>query len=69
MRPAALKGQHPKSKIKNRWLCSRGQSTLEYAVFVAVVASAVVAMNLYVRRAVQANLKMMEERINAEAVK
>ncbi|MBI2495991.1 MAG: hypothetical protein HYY90_04995 [Candidatus Omnitrophica bacterium] len=46
----------------------RGQSTLEYAVFVAVVAAALVAMQVYVRRAIQANLKMLEGQINAEAV-
>ncbi len=46
----------------------RGQSTLEYAVFSAVVAAALVGMQLYVRRSIQANLKMLEEHINAEAL-
>ena len=53
-----------------RWLRKRaigGQSTLEYAVFTAVVSAAVVAMSLYVRRAIQANLKQVEDRVNAEA--
>ena len=45
-----------------------GQSTLEYALFIGVTASALVAMSVYVRRSIQANLKMLEERINAEAV-
>ena len=45
----------------------RGQSTLEYAVFVAVVAAALSTMAVYVRRAIQANLKAVEEQINAEA--
>ena len=44
-----------------------GQATLEYAVFVAVVAAAVGAMAVYVRRAIQANLKQVEDRLNAEA--
>ena len=47
---------------------SPGQSTLEYAVFIAVVVAALVAMQLYVRRSIQANLKALENQINAEAV-
>lgn len=46
----------------------RGQSIVEYAVFLAVVTAAVVAMQLYVRRGIQANLKSLEDRVNAEAV-
>ena len=45
-----------------------GQSILEYAVFIAVVSAALVAMNLYVRRSIQANLKVLEDQINAEAI-
>lgn len=45
---------------------SGGQSTLEYAVFTAVVSAAVAAMALYVRRAIQANLKVLEDQINVE---
>ena len=45
-----------------------GQSTLEYAVFVAVVASALAAMSLYVRRSIQANLKQLEDQVNAGAL-
>ena len=47
--------------------CRGGQATLEYAVFVAVVAAAVGAMAVYVRRSIQANLKQVEDRLNAEA--
>ena len=43
----------------------RGQNTLEYAVLIAIVAAAVVAMQTYVRRAIQANLKNVEQEINA----
>ena len=46
----------------------RAQATLEYAVFTAVVAAALIAMNVYVRRAIQANLKQVQDQINAEAV-
>ena len=45
-----------------------GQTTMEYAVFIAVMAAAVASMSLYVRRAIQANLKHVEDRLNAEAV-
>lgn len=45
---------------------ARGQSTLEYGVFIAVVAAALVGMQVYVRRAIQANLKTLEQQINAE---
>ena len=45
-----------------------GQSVLEYAVLIGVVAAALVAMQLYVRRSIQANLKALEDQVNAEAV-
>lgn len=45
-----------------------GQSTLEYAVFIAVVSAALIGMQIYVRRAIQANLKTLEDQVNAEAV-
>lgn len=47
----------------------RGQSTLEYAIFIAVVAAALISMNVYIRRSIQANLKSLESQINAEAVR
>ena len=53
-----------------RWsIPNRGQSVLEYAIFIAVVAAALIGMNTYVTRAIQANLKGAEDQINAEAVK
>lgn len=45
-----------------------GQTVTEYAVFIAVVAAAVVGMSTYVQRSIQANLKAVEDQINAEAV-
>ncbi len=48
---------------------NRGQSVLEYAVFLAVVAAALLGMSTYITRAIQANLKGAEDQINAEAVK
>ena len=47
---------------------SRGLAALEYALFVAVVAAALAGMSLYVNRAIQANLKTVEDQINAEAM-
>lgn len=41
-----------------------GQSTVEYALIIAAVTTALVVMGTYVRRAVQANLKITEEAIN-----
>ena len=44
----------------------RGQSILEYALIIAVVVAALTAMSVYVQRSVQANLKTVEDQINAE---
>ena len=44
----------------------KGQSTLEYAIIVIVVIAALTAMSVYVRRAIQANLMMVEKQINNE---
>ena len=42
-----------------------GQSTVEYALIVAAVAAALAAMSTYVRRAVSANFKQLEETVNS----
>lgn len=42
------------------------QSILEYSMLIAVVASAFTAMAIYAKRAVQANLNMIEEQINVQ---
>lgn len=47
----------------------RGQSSLEYALFITVVAAAVVGMTVYLRRAVQANLRVMESATNVEPMR
>jgi hypothetical protein len=44
---------------------AQGQSILEYAMVITVVVAALMAMNLYVQRSVQANLKILEDRVNA----
>jgi len=44
----------------------RGQSILEYALIIAVVVAALAAMSVYVQRSAQANLKMIEDQINAQ---
>jgi len=43
------------------------QSIVEYIMLVSVVAAALVAMSVYVQRAAQANLKLVEDQINIEA--
>ena len=43
----------------------RGQSTIEYALLIAIVAAAFLAMHTYMQRAVQANFNVIEEQINA----
>lgn len=56
-------------KDKRDWFrMKRAQSTLEYAVLIAIVATAIAAMHTYVQRSVQANLKMIEQQVNAEMV-
>jgi len=44
----------------------RAQSTIEYALLIAIVAAAVMAMQLYVQRAAKASFKVLEEQINAK---
>ena len=44
---------------------NKSQSAVEYAILIAVVVAAIVGMNLYVRRSVNANLKSTEEQIDA----
>ena len=45
-----------------------GQAALDYAVFIAVVAAGLIGMQVYIRRSIQANLKTLEDQINAEAI-
>ena len=44
---------------------NKAQSIIEYALLIAIVAAAFMAMNMYMQRSVQANLNMVEEQINA----
>jgi len=60
--------QPPALSAKRKLFLRRSQSTIEYSILIAIVAAAVIAMQLYVRRAVKANLKVLEEQINAEPV-
>ena len=50
-------------------MTARGQSTMEYAMFIVAVAAALIGMTIYVRRAIQANLKLVEQQVNAEAMR
>jgi len=47
----------------------RAQSTLEYSILIAIVAAAIITMRTYVQRSVQANIKTIEQQINAEIVR
>ncbi len=44
----------------------KAQSILEYAMLITIIVVALMGMNVYVQRSVQANLKMIEDRVNAE---
>ena len=44
----------------------KAQTVIEYAILISVVAIAFVAMKTYVERSVNANIKLIEEQINAE---
>jgi len=47
----------------------RGQSMLEYSVLISIVVVALLAMSLYVRRSIYANLLMIQKQTNFEALK
>ena len=47
---------------------ARGQSLVEYAVLVAAVASAMIVMSDYVRRAFNAHVEMVEQELNGATV-
>jgi len=44
----------------------KAQSTIEYALLIAIVAAAFMAMNTYMTRSVQANFNVIEEQINTQ---
>ncbi len=44
-----------------------GQSIVEYALLLSIVAAAIGAMSLYVQRSVQANVKVIENQVNGHA--
>jgi Flp pilus assembly pilin Flp len=50
--------------MNNTYKRKGAQSILEYAVLIALVATAVMAMNLYVQRAVKSNLTLIENQID-----
>ncbi|MDD2679212.1 MAG: hypothetical protein PHO03_00200 [Candidatus Omnitrophica bacterium] len=53
-------------KIKYIPAKNGGQSILEYALIISVVVAALAAMSIYVQRSAQANLKVIEDQINAQ---
>ena len=51
---------------RSRRKINKAQTVIEYAILISVVAIAFVAMKTYVERSVNANIKLIEEQINAE---
>ena len=49
-------------------LSKRAQSIMEYALLTAAVATAFVVMQVFINRAVQGKLKMIEDQINEPVV-
>ena len=45
---------------------NKAQAVIEYAILIGIVAIAFVTMKTYVERSVNANIKLIEEQINAE---
>lgn len=64
MRPRMSRIETAQMKIITDKRKKRAQSTLEYAMIIAIVATALMAMSIYVQRSVQANLKTVEDQIN-----
>lgn len=53
--------------ILKKFLIRTGQSTIEYSILIVVVATALSLMTLYVRRAIYANIKLLQDQVNFEA--
>ncbi len=49
-----------------RLFTRRAQSTLEYAIIITVAVAALTAMSVYVQRAIQGNLRVLEKQVNNE---
>lgn len=45
-----------------------GQSTIEYAILIALVAAAFITMHTYVTRSAQSRLKQIEDQMNEPVV-
>lgn len=45
---------------------TKAQTVIEYAILISIVAIAFVTMKTYVERSVNANIKLIEEQLNAE---
>lgn len=66
MKKAQTPLQIPKNKFL-KYTFLTGQSVLEYAVVIMVVVLAIVGMSVYIQRSVHANLKVLQDRANADA--
>ncbi len=46
----------------------KGQSVLEYSLLITIVLAAIMAISLYVRRSIYANLLMIQQQTNVESI-
>ncbi len=49
-----------------RYLNKKGQGTLEYAIIIAVVVAALIAMQVYIKRGLQGKLKQSSDEIGEQ---
>ena len=49
--------------MRAQWMSRKGQSTLEYAILIAVVVAAAIGMQVYVKRGFQGRLKQSADSI------
>lgn len=52
--------------MKNRYYKNKAQSTLEYAVLIACIAAALVAMRIYIKRGIQGRVKDAADQIGEQ---
>ncbi len=52
--------------MHNRRVLHAGQSTLEYAVLIAVVAAAAIGMQIYVKRGIQGRLRQSADQVGEQ---
>ncbi len=59
-----VKVSRNRRQVRSGWNREKAQSVIEYALLIAVVAMAFAAMQVYGQRAVNANIKLIQDRVN-----